>query len=168
MHPPRRTTANGFELQFGVNHLGHFALTGLLLPLLSNAPGTARVVTVSSRYAWSGDIDFADLQSEDSYDRYAAYAQSKLANVLFAVELHSRLEAAGIDVESVAVHPGWTETNLFDSLATPASVAEFGYQAMLDGKVVAVPRGQRRVPLAARFLPRSTLLKLSRDAMETE
>ncbi|WP_336361400.1 oxidoreductase [Haladaptatus sp. ZSTT2] len=111
MHPPHRTTKNGFELQFGVNHLGHFALTGLVVPLLTKAKA-ARVVTLSSFFQRQGRLDFEDLQSEDDYDRYRAYAQSKLANLLFAVELQRRFDEAGCDVLSVAAHPGWAATNL--------------------------------------------------------
>ena len=91
---PRRTTADGFEMQFGTNHLGHFALTGLLLPLLLTTPA-ARIVTVSSGAHMFGKINFDDLQSERSYSKWGAYGQSKLANLLFAYELQRRLAAAG-------------------------------------------------------------------------
>ena len=110
---PREETADGFETQFGVNHLGHFALTGHLLPALLDTPGEARIVTQSSGMHERGTIDFEDLQSEAEYDRWGAYAQSKLANVLFARELQRRLGAAGIeDCTSVAVHPGYADTSL--------------------------------------------------------
>ncbi|WP_134668699.1 oxidoreductase [Halorussus marinus] len=109
---PRRETADGFETQFGVNHLGHFALTGLLLDSLRAADGEARVVTQSSGVHERGEIDFADLQGEDDYDEWDAYAQSKLANVLFAYELQRRLDRAGADVASVACHPGYADTDL--------------------------------------------------------
>ncbi len=109
---PRRETEDGFERQFGVNHLGHFALTGLLLPTLRETPGETRVVTQSSGVHERGRIDFDDLHGEASYDEWDAYAQSKLANVLFAYELDRRLDAAGADVRSVACHPGWAATNL--------------------------------------------------------
>ncbi|TNY34959.1 oxidoreductase [Thermomonospora catenispora] len=108
MAVPRRTTADGFELQFGTNHLGHFALTGLLLPALLAAP-SPRVVTVSSMLAWPGRIDFDDLQGERRYRRWRAYSQSKLANLLFAVELHRRASGA---LASMAAHPGYAATNL--------------------------------------------------------
>lgn len=108
---PRRTTVDGFEMQFGVNHLGHFALTGLLLPLLLGTPG-ARIVTVSSGAHVLGRINFDDLQGERRYQPWAAYAQSKLANLLFAYELQRRLAAAGRQVISVAAHPGYAATNL--------------------------------------------------------
>jgi NAD(P)-dependent dehydrogenase (short-subunit alcohol dehydrogenase family) len=106
---PRRETADGFEMQLGTNHLGHFALTGLLVEALNP---DARVVTVSSGVHRMGSIDFDDLQSERSYQKWRAYAQSKLANLLFALELHRRASAAGADLRSVAVHPGYAATNL--------------------------------------------------------
>lgn len=108
---PKRKTADGFEMQFGTNHLGHFALTGLLLPVLKKTSG-ARVVTVSSGVHTSGDIHFDDLQWEKKYERWGAYAQSKLANLLFAYELQRRMAAAGINITSVGCHPGYTATNL--------------------------------------------------------
>src|SRR5687768_6800735 len=92
MAPPRRRTADGFELQFGTNHLGHFALTGLLLDRLMAGEG-ARVVTVSSVAHRTGKIDWDDLQAERSYNRWRRYGQSKLANLLFALELDRRLRA---------------------------------------------------------------------------
>ena len=109
--PTRRTTADGFELQFGTNHLGHFALTGLLLPLFVEQPG-ARVVTVSSGNHWAGRIHMDDLQLERSYRPYRAYNESKLANVLFFRELDRRLRARRSPAISVGAHPGYTETNL--------------------------------------------------------
>jgi len=109
---PRRETADGFETQFGVNHLGHFALTGLLLDRLRATDGEARVVTQSSGIHERGEIDFGDLHGEAEYDEWDAYAQSKLANVLFAYELQRRLERAGADVASVACHPGYADTDL--------------------------------------------------------
>lgn len=112
MAPPcRLTTVQGFELQFGTNHLGHFALTGLLLPLLMRTCGS-RVVTVSSFAHESGRIDFEDLQRERRYRPYGAYSQSKLANVLFTLELDRRLGRATTAPVSVGVHPGFVSTNL--------------------------------------------------------
>jgi hypothetical protein len=108
---PRRATADGFEMQFGTNHLGHFALTGLLLPLVLRTPA-ARVVTVSSGAHIFGRINFDDLQSERSYSKWGAYGQSKLANLLFAYELQRKLTAAGSQAISVAAHPGYAATNL--------------------------------------------------------
>jgi NAD(P)-dependent dehydrogenase (short-subunit alcohol dehydrogenase family) len=109
---PRRTTADGFELQFGTNHLGHFALTGLLLPRLVAAGGPARIVTVSSNLHRRGRMAFDDLMGERRYDKWGAYAQSKLANLLFTYELDRRLRAAGLPVLAVACHPGFAATNL--------------------------------------------------------
>ena len=108
---PRRVTADGFEMQFGTNHVGHFALTGLLLPLILKTP-SSRIVTVSSGAHMFGKINFDDLQSERSYSKFGVYGQSKLANLLFAYELQRRLEAAGSGAISVAAHPGYASTNL--------------------------------------------------------
>lgn len=106
--PPFGRTQDGFELQFGINHLGHFALTNLLLPQV-----TGRVVTVASSAHRTGAIDFDDLNwTTRRYRRGAAYAQSKLANLLFTLELQRRLEAAGSPVMATAAHPGWASTNL--------------------------------------------------------
>ncbi|PSQ34529.1 short-chain dehydrogenase [Halobacteriales archaeon SW_12_69_24] len=104
---PRRETADGFERQFGVNHLGHVALTGLLFEQVLAAPDP-RVVTHSSGAHARGTIDFEDLHGEADYDRWAAYARSKLANLLFAYELDRRYD----DVTSVGCHPGYAATNL--------------------------------------------------------
>ncbi|MFC5365418.1 oxidoreductase [Salinirubrum litoreum] len=110
---PRRETADGFETQFGVNHLGHFALTGHLLDLLLETDGETRVVTQSSGLHERGEMDFDDLQGRRAYDEWDAYAQSKLANVLFGYELDRRLDAADIErVTSVVCHPGYAATNL--------------------------------------------------------
>ena len=111
MMPPHGTTADGFELQLGTNHLGHFALTGLLLDLLLSVPGS-RVVTVSSNGHRTGRINFADLQSERRYGRITAYAQSKLANLMFTYELERRLRAAGAETIALAAHPGSAGTEL--------------------------------------------------------
>ena len=110
--PHRETTAQGFERQFGTNHLGHFALTGRLLPALIKRPGS-RVVTVSSnQHKRTKGINFDDLQSERNYQPWGAYAQSKLANAMFILEFDRRLRAAGLDVISVGAHPGFASTNL--------------------------------------------------------
>jgi NAD(P)-dependent dehydrogenase (short-subunit alcohol dehydrogenase family) len=111
MAPPRQVTVDGFELQLATNHLGHFALTGLLLERLIAAP-QARVVSVSSILHRRGRIDFDDLQSVEHYSRFGAYGQSKLANLLFAFELDRRARAAGLSLVSVAAHPGYSSTNL--------------------------------------------------------
>jgi NAD(P)-dependent dehydrogenase (short-subunit alcohol dehydrogenase family) len=103
---PHRTTADGFETQFGTNHLGHFALTGLLLPALLERPG-ARVVTLTSTMHWPGRIDFGNLDAERGYRKWPAYCQSKLANLVFTKELDRRAPFV-----SVASHPGYAATNL--------------------------------------------------------
>ncbi|MGH7857680.1 MAG: oxidoreductase [Candidatus Binatia bacterium] len=108
---PYSKTSDGFEMQLGTNHLGHFALTGLLLPKLLSTPG-ARIVTQSSTAHRMGRIAFDDLHSERSYGKWTAYGQSKLANLLFAYELQRRLERKGADVMSVACHPGYAATEL--------------------------------------------------------
>lgn len=108
---PYRTTTDGFERQFGTNHLGHFALTGLLLPHLLATPG-ARIVTVSSMLHALSDVALDDLNSERSYRRWVAYARSKSANLLFTHELARRLAAAGSPVVAAASHPGYAATNL--------------------------------------------------------
>ena len=111
MMPPYGRTTDGFELQFGINHLGHFALTGLLIDRQAALPG-ARVVTVSSNNHRDGQINFDDLQSERGYRRMAGYSQSKLANLMFTYELQRRLHAAGTPAIAAAAHPGLTRTDL--------------------------------------------------------
>lgn len=111
---PRALTRDGFELQFGTNHLGHFALTGLLLPHLLERPG-ARVVTVSSDAHKVGRIDFDDLALTRGYGKMSAYGRSKLANLLFALELQRQATRAGAGLLSVATHPGMTATNIFSA-----------------------------------------------------
>jgi NAD(P)-dependent dehydrogenase (short-subunit alcohol dehydrogenase family) len=121
MMPPLGRTADGFELQFGTNHLGHFALTGLVLPSLLGVPG-ARVVTVSSNGHKVGRIHFDDLQWEHGYRRMGAYAQSKLANLLFTYELQRKLAAAAAPAIAVAAHPGTSDTALVRHLPAFAQV----------------------------------------------
>jgi len=108
---PRRTTKDGFEMQLGTNHLGHFALTGLLMPALEKGEDP-RVVTLSSGAHRIGKVNFEDLQSQRRYFRWAAYGQSKLANLTFAFELQRRAAAAGLSLKSMAAHPGYAATNL--------------------------------------------------------
>ncbi len=117
MAPPRRETADGFELQFGTNHLGHFALTALVIGAMGSSDD-ARVVTVSSGAHRMGRIQFDDLQSKRRYRRWRAYGQSKLSNLMFAFELDRRLRAAGSGIRSIAAHPGYSATNL-QSAAAP-------------------------------------------------
>src|SRR5712671_2804656 len=123
MFTPRQTTGDGFELQFATNHLGHFALTGLLLEQMLPVPGS-RVVTVTSiAHRIGARINFDDLQSQRSYSRVGAYSQSKLANLMFTYELARRLSGAGTTI-AVAAHPGLAGTEL--ARYTPAIVA-FSY-----------------------------------------
>lgn len=110
--PRRRLTEDGFEIQFGTNHLGHFALTGLLLPSVLAAPA-GRVVTVSSIAHRGGKIRFHDLQWKFGYIPWPAYRQSKLANLLFGFELERRLQRGHYHASSIIVHPGVAKTNLF-------------------------------------------------------
>lgn len=132
MVPPRGKTADGFETQFGTNHLGHFALTGRLLDALKNAPG-ARVVTLSSLAHRTSRIDFDNLNAERGYSRSGAYGQSKLANLLFSYELERRFEAARVDAISVGAHPGWTATNLQAHTRTLRFLNHFFAQGPPDG-----------------------------------
>jgi NAD(P)-dependent dehydrogenase (short-subunit alcohol dehydrogenase family) len=108
---PRSTTADGFEMQFGTNHLGHFALTGLLLPTVL-AASDARIVTVSSTAHKPGHINFDDLMAEQRYRKWNVYSNTKLANLLFTYELQRKLTAAGAPAIAVAAHPGTSATNL--------------------------------------------------------
>jgi len=142
MAAPYRRTADGFELQLGTNHLGHFALTGLLLPLLHGRPD-ARVVTVSSNNHKGGQIRFDDLQGGGRYSRWGAYAQSKLANLLFAFELNRRLRAGGWRLISVAAHPGYSATNL--QLSGP--LAHERLLMRLSNRLLAQPAEMGALPL---------------------
>jgi NAD(P)-dependent dehydrogenase (short-subunit alcohol dehydrogenase family) len=133
--PRRLTTADGFEMQFGTNHLGHFALTARLMPLLRRASG-ARVVSLSSLAHRTGLIDFNDLQGARVYSPWKAYGQSKLAYLMFALELQRRSDAAGWNLISNAAHPGFARTDLFRSgpgglvsLASGFAAPLFGHSA---------------------------------------
>jgi NAD(P)-dependent dehydrogenase (short-subunit alcohol dehydrogenase family) len=133
--PRRQTTADGFEMQFGTNYLGHFALTASLLPLLRRA-SRPRVVNVSSLAHRTASIDFDDLQGVRVYSPWKAYGQSKLAMLMFALELQRRSEAAGWNLGSTAAHPGFARTGLFASgpggllsLATDFAAPLFGHSA---------------------------------------
>jgi NAD(P)-dependent dehydrogenase (short-subunit alcohol dehydrogenase family) len=176
MFPPRQTTGDGFELQFGTNHLGHFALTGLLLQQMLPVPGS-RVVTVSSQaHRIRAQINFDDLQSERSYSRVAAYSQAKLANLLFTYELQRRLSGAGTTI-AVAAHPGLAATEL--TRHTPA-IAAFAnalisqkaamgalpiLRAATDPGVLGGQYYGPRGPLGARGYP--TLAQSSRQSHDT-
>ena len=120
MAPPRQLSPQGYELQFAVNHLGHMALTQGLLPLMASQTD-ARIVTVTSGAQYFGTIRWDDLNWSQGYDRYGAYGQSKLANVMFALELHNRLQDDNSAVKSLAAHPGIARTNL-----QPAALASGG------------------------------------------
>lgn len=146
MRPVRRMeTADGFELQLGTNHLGHFALTGRLMPLLK-AAGGSRVVTLSSVAARGGSIDFDDLQaSHKAYDSMAAYSQSKLACLMFALELQRRSTTHGWGVTSLSAHPGLSSTELLDN----------------------APGAGRRVPLIYRIVRAVMMQSPSQGALPT-
>lgn len=128
MAPPRTLSPQGHEVQFAANHLGHFALTGLLLDLLE-AGNNPRVVTVSSPNHRQGTIFFDDLSGERKYSPMGYYNQSKLANAVFGWELHKRLTAAGSPVRSVLAHPGYTSTNLQTS--SPVGMVKFLFGRLL-------------------------------------
>ena len=108
---PRTETEDGFEMQLGVNHLAHFALTGYLLDVIISTPG-ARIHSTSSSAAFNGQINFDDLMGKENYGRWTAYSQSKLTNAVFATELNRRLKAAGHDTIANSSHPGLVMTNL--------------------------------------------------------
>ena len=119
--PQRELTVDGFERQFGTNHLGHFALTGLVMPQLLAAPAP-RVVTVSSIAHRTGKIEFDNLQGERKYGPREAYNRSKLANLLFARELDKRARGAGSKLVSIPVHPGVSRTNIIDNGMAPTGL----------------------------------------------
>jgi len=136
---PRAESVDGYEMQFATNHLGHFLLTGLMLPRLLQSPGS-RVVAVSSIAARNGAIDFGDLMGEKQYDTWKAYNQSKLANLMFGLELQRRLALYGAATSAVVAHPGASTTNLFSTpggglikrVLTPI-IRPFLYQSQEDG-----------------------------------
>ena len=131
MQRKRAVTVDGFERQFGTNHLGHFALTGLLLPALLKAPA-ARVVSIASIAHRTGKIDFDDLQGEKHYKGGKAYNQSKLANMMFAFELDRRARAAGVPLMAVAAHPGVSSTGFIAAIGLP------GYQQAVGEAVMRI------------------------------
>jgi len=143
---PYRKTADGFEMQIGTNHLGHFALTGRLLPRILATHG-ARVVTVSSTVHKLGRIDFDDLMGERRYGSWRAYAQSKLANLLFAHELQRRLTAGGADAISVAAHPGYAATNLQAAGPRMEGAAWIERITALGNRLVAQSAAQGALPI---------------------
>ena len=117
--PPKTTTPDGFELQFATNHLGHFVLTGLLLENMLDVDGARVVVVASLEHKLGGAIHFDDLQWERRYSSALAYAQSKLANLMFCYELHRRLSRAGAPLIAVTAHPGYTKSDLFRNMWKP-------------------------------------------------
>lgn len=141
MIPPYRKTKDGFELQFGTNHLGHYALTGRLLPALLAAPGS-RVVTVSSIASRGGAIRFDNLDGGKGYSAFQFYQQSKLANLLFAVELQRRLQRNGAETISVCCHPGISQTNLLSR----GSGKEAGWFMKLAMGLVSQPAAMGALP----------------------
>ncbi len=141
MIPPYRKTRDGFELQFGTNHLGHFALTGRLLPLIIATP-QSRIVTVSSIATRKGMINFDNLDGSHGYNRMEFYRQSKLANLLFAIELQHRLERAGSGTISVVCHPGISATNL----VSMGSGREIGRLIKFLMRIIAQPAWQGALP----------------------
>jgi len=136
----RRETSDGFELQFGVHHLGHFALTGLLLPRLA-AASAARVVTVSSVSHRYGRIDFTDLSAERGYRPWQRYFMSKLANLVFTAELGRRLTAADLPVTAMGAHPGLTDTNFLTGGYAAADLLGGLFRALVQ------PAGQGALPV---------------------
>ncbi|MFF1834114.1 oxidoreductase [Streptomyces sp. NPDC058231] len=142
---PYGRTADGFEAQFGVNHLGHFALTGLLLPKLLGTPG-ARVVSVSSAMHAVSDIDIGDLNSEHNYRRWIAYGRSKTANLLFIHELSRRLAAAGSGLVAAAAHPGYAATNLQTAGARMENRRAAARVFELGNRIIAQPASSGALP----------------------
>jgi NAD(P)-dependent dehydrogenase (short-subunit alcohol dehydrogenase family) len=142
MIPPKQVTEDGFELQFGTNSLGHFALTGLLLENMLGVQGSRVVIVSSNFHKLGGAIHFDDLNWERSYNRSAAYAQSKLANLMFCYELQRRLAAAGKPTIAVAAHPGVTDSELFRHVWAPVRplMSLVGPMMGQDAKIGALPQ----------------------------
>jgi NAD(P)-dependent dehydrogenase (short-subunit alcohol dehydrogenase family) len=142
---PRRATADGFEMQFGTNHLGHFALTGLLLDLVI-ASGAGRIVTLSSIMAWGGWLHFDDLQGVKRYSKWGAYNQSKLANLMFAFELQRRLTNRALPVLSAACHPGYAATNLQQATTSTKRTALGAFVFGLGNRILAQSAAKGALP----------------------
>lgn len=140
---PRRESADGYEMQFATNHLGHFALTGLLFDSMSSH---ARVVNVSSQAHRMGRINFDDLMGEQSYGAWRAYGQSKLANLLFTSELQRRLNLAGSDILAMAAHPGYANTNLQAAAPTMEGRAWVARLMGVVNAVIAQPASMGTLP----------------------
>ncbi|MFE2169369.1 oxidoreductase [Streptomyces sp. NPDC059447] len=143
---PFGRTTDGFETQFGVNHLGHFALTGLLLPKLRAAPPGARIVNVSSGFHALSDIDLDDLGNEHGYRRWVAYGRSKTANLLFTHELARRFTAAGSTITAAASHPGYASTNLHSGAAKLEGPSLVSRMSAVGNAVIAQPTGTGALP----------------------
>ena len=137
MGVPDRRTRDGFELQFGTNHLGHFALAARLHGAIARTPGS-RVVTVTSLGYRIGRIDFGDLEMRRGYDRWRAYGRSKLANLLFAGEYQRRLAAAGSSAKSVAAHPGYAATNLQQIEASTIAQHAYNWIVAISNRTLAM------------------------------
>jgi NAD(P)-dependent dehydrogenase (short-subunit alcohol dehydrogenase family) len=146
----RQTTADGFELQFGTNHLAPFALTGRLLPLLRQTPG-ARVVTVSSLASRFGTMDFADLQRERRYKPMAVYGQSKLANQLFSHRLQQLSDERGWGLLAATAHPGWARTDLVSN-GRGASTGMVGAMEALVTPLVSISAADGALPIVCAAL----------------
>ncbi len=141
MHTPQQETADGFELQFGTNHLGHFFMNSLLFDLVAARSG--RIVPVSSiAHRQASGIDFDDPMFAENYNTLRVYAQSKLANLMYGLELARRLEAAGSDVISASAHPGYSDTNLQSS--GPTGILKFVYK--ISNRVMAQPSEKGAYP----------------------
>ncbi|MFD3758734.1 oxidoreductase [Streptomyces sp. NPDC058622] len=143
---PYGRTVDGFETQFGVNHLGHFALTGLLLPRMRAAEPGARIVNVSSGFHVLGDIDLADLGSEHGYRRWVAYGRSKTANLLFTHELSRRFTDAGETIVAASAHPGYASTNLHAGAAKEEGPTFNSRVVAIGNAVVAQPAASGALP----------------------
>ncbi|MER6129782.1 SDR family NAD(P)-dependent oxidoreductase [Streptomyces sp. NPDC001795] len=153
MFIPYRTTTDGYEHNLAINHLGHFALTGLLAERITTTP-SARVVTVSSQAHLRGQINFDDLQSTRGYEQRAAYGQSKLANLMFTYELQRRLTAAGRDTLSTAAHPGGAHTELLRE--APVSIRLAARTLGAVGQMMRVRSNGRAAIPAGRHRPHRT------------
>lgn len=136
MFPPAGTTADGFETQLGTNFIGHFALTGLLIDLLKAQPDS-RIVTLSSIAHRGAVIDFGNLKLEKPYDKFREYGQSKLADLIFAIELQRRIDVAGLDILSLGAHPGISKTELLRH-DNPAMIESFNYMPASQGALPAL------------------------------
>jgi len=142
MQTPKQQTADGFEMQFGTNHLGHFLWTALMMERLDTEDG--RVVTVSSIAHKYGRIQFGNLMMESGYDPTQAYLNSKLANLMFALELHRRLDRAGSSIKSIACHPGYSDTPLQGKVSNPLMKAVYS----VSNAVIAQPQLKGAYPTA--------------------